>query len=109
LPICGLLSFSFREKPENPADVSGQFSKPPVLQGELTTDVLTLDRFRQAVSQVEVQNSNWWIPRLGLTESNRVEAGLETALLRYFQSRFPQGFRPAHGRTHDPVHRRHPR
>jgi type VI secretion system protein ImpL len=45
--ICGLLSFSFVKNLKTLRDVSGQFSKPPVLQGELTTDVLTLDRFRR--------------------------------------------------------------
>ncbi len=90
--ICGLLSFSFVKNLKTMRDVSGQFSKPPVLQGELTTDVLTLDRFRQAVSQVEVQNANWWIPRLGLTESNRVEAGLKQRYCDIFKAGFLENF-----------------
>ncbi|MFO7713039.1 type VI secretion protein IcmF/TssM N-terminal domain-containing protein [Desulfosarcina sp.] len=90
--ICGLLSFSFVKNLKTLRDVSGQFSKPPVLQGELTTDVLTLDRFRQAVSKVELQNANWWIPRLGLTESNRVEAGLKQRYCDIFKAGFLDDF-----------------
>ncbi|MBC2713129.1 MAG: type VI secretion system protein ImpL [Desulfosarcina sp.] len=92
IAICGLLSFSFVKNLKTLRDVSGQFSKPPVLQGELTTDVLTLDRFRQAVSKVEVQNANWWIPRLGLTESNRVEAGLKQRYCDIFKAGFLKDF-----------------
>ncbi|BBO88779.1 type VI secretion protein IcmF/TssM N-terminal domain-containing protein [Desulfosarcina ovata] len=92
IAICGLLSFSFVKNLKTLRDVSGQFSKPPVLQGELTTDVLTLDRFRQAVSRVEEQNANWWIPRLGLTESIRVEAGLKARYCEIFKSGFLVGF-----------------
>ena len=92
IAICGLLSFSFVKNLKSLRDVSGQFSKPPVLQGELTTDVLTLDRFRQAVSKVEAQNANWWIPRLGLTESNRVEAGLKQRYCDIFKAGFLDDF-----------------
>ncbi|BBO67203.1 type VI secretion system protein ImpL [Desulfosarcina alkanivorans] len=92
IAVCGLLSFSFVKNLKTLRDVSGQFSKPPVLQGELTTDVLTLDRFRQAVSRVEVQNENWWIPRLGLTESNRVEAGLKQRYCDIFKAGFLKDF-----------------
>ncbi len=90
--ICGLLSFSFVKNLKTLRDVSGQFAKPPVLQGELTTDVLTLDRFRQAVSRVEVQNAHWWIPRLGLNESNRVEAGLKQRYCDIFRAGFLEDF-----------------
>jgi type VI secretion system protein ImpL len=92
IAVCGLLSFSFVKNLKTLRDVSNQFSKPPVLQGELTTDVLTLDRFRQAVVKVEKQNSNWWIPRLGLTESQRVEAGLKARYCEIFKTGFLVGF-----------------
>jgi type VI secretion system protein ImpL len=90
--VCGLLSFSFVKNLKTLRDVSGQFSRPPVLQGELTTDVLTLDRFRKAVNQVEVQNTNWWIPRLGLTESIRVESGLKKRYCDIFKAGFLNDF-----------------
>ena len=92
IAVCGLLSFSFVKNLKTLRDVSNQFSKPPVLQGDLTTDVLTLERFRQAVSRVEVQNANWWIPRLGLTESNRVEQGLKQRYCEIFNAGFLQDF-----------------
>ena len=92
IAFCGLLSFSFVKNLKTLRDVSGQFSKPPVMQGDLTTDVLILDRFRQAVSRVAEQNANWWIPRLGLTESIRVEAGLKARYCQLFKDGFLDGF-----------------
>ena len=92
IALCGLLSFSFVKNLKTLRDVSSQFSKPPVLQGELTTDVLTLDRFRQAVVRVEEQNAHWWIPRMGLTESNRVEDGLKRRYCDIFSAGFLKGF-----------------
>ncbi|WP_319525621.1 type VI secretion protein IcmF/TssM N-terminal domain-containing protein [uncultured Desulfosarcina sp.] len=92
IALCGLLSFAFVKNLKTLRDVSNQFSKPPVLQGELTTDVLTLDRFRQAVARVEEQNAHWWIPRMGLTESNRVEAGLKQRYCDIFSAGFLKDF-----------------
>jgi type VI secretion system protein ImpL len=92
IALCGLLSFSFVKNLKTLRDVSGQFSTPPVLQGELTPDVLTLDRFRQAVSRIEMQNAKWWIPRLGLTESEHVEAGLKARYCEIFKSGFLADF-----------------
>lgn len=92
IALCGLLSFSFVKNLKTLRDVSSQFSKPPVLQGELTTDVLTLDRFRQAVARVQEQNAHWWIPRMGLTESNRVEAGLKQRYCDIFSAGFLKDF-----------------
>jgi type VI secretion system protein ImpL len=90
--LCGLLSFSFVKNLNTLRGVSRQFDKPPVLQGELTTDVLTLDRFRQAVTRVEEQNAHWWIPRLGLTASNQVESGLKQRYCEIFKSGFLRDF-----------------
>jgi type VI secretion system protein ImpL len=44
------------------------------------------------VSQVEVQNANWWIPRLGLTESIRVEEGLKQRYCDIFKAGFLKDF-----------------
>lgn len=75
--ICGLLSFSFVKNLRTLRVVSSEFSKPPVLQGDVVSNVVTMDRFRQAIFKVEDQNRNWWIPRFGLNESNDVEVRLK--------------------------------
>ncbi len=77
IAICGLLSFSFVKNLRALRDISHEFSKPPVLQGEMLTDIITMDRFRQIILKVEDQNRNWWIPRFGLNESRNVESKLK--------------------------------
>ena len=75
--VCGLLSFSFVKNLKTLRDVSHEFSKPPVLQGEILPDTITMDRFRKAVSRAERQNNSWWVPRLGLNESRDIERKLK--------------------------------
>jgi type VI secretion system protein ImpL len=92
IAVCGLLSFSFVKNLKTLRDVTARFDKPPVLQGDLTADVLTLDRYRRAVSRVAEQNAHWWIPRLGLTESVQVEAGLKRRYCEIFKAGFLKPF-----------------
>ncbi len=86
--ICGLLSFSFVKNLRALRHVSHEFSKPPVLQGEILTDVITMDRFRQAILRVEDWNRHWWIPRFGLNESKDVESELKAK----YSTQFKHGF-----------------
>lgn len=88
IALCGLLSFSFVKNLSILRGVSREFSHPPVFQGELLTDVSILDRFRQVVEKTQNQNNNWWIPRFGLTESNKVEDKLKGIYCAQFYERF---------------------
>ncbi|MDA8138904.1 MAG: hypothetical protein M0036_09650 [Desulfobacteraceae bacterium] len=89
---CGLLSFIFVKNLSSLSDVRKEFQKPTLLQGELLSDILTLDRFRKAVLQVEEVNSKWWMPRLGLEESQKVEIELKRKFGVLFQSGFLKNF-----------------
>ncbi|MDY6954412.1 MAG: type VI secretion protein IcmF/TssM N-terminal domain-containing protein, partial [Thermodesulfobacteriota bacterium] len=88
LAVCGLLSFSFVKNLRTLREVSHQFKKPPVLQGEVLTDVVIMDRFCQAVLKVEGQNRSWWVPRFGLNESQEVEIQLKDKYCRQFKDGF---------------------
>lgn len=92
LAACGLLSYAFVKNLNTLADVRREFQKPAVLQGRLLSDVITMDRFREAVGGVEARNRNWWIPRLGLTESLKVETALKQQYVRLFDRGFLQSF-----------------
>ena len=92
LALCGLLSFAFIKNLATLRDASQAFSKPPVLQGELLNDVITMDRFRQAVAQINRRNSNWWIPRFGLNESLDVEEQLKAKYGNLFRKGFLADF-----------------
>lgn len=88
LAVCGILSFSFVKNLATLRSVSREFAKPPVLQGEVLSDVVIMDHFRQAIVNVENQNNNWWIPRLGLNESKAVEVGLKEKYCEQFRGGF---------------------
>ncbi len=88
LAVCGLLSFSFVKNLGILHEVTRDYSKPPVLQGELVTDVVTMDGFRQAIVKVEKRNKGWWIPRFGLNESENVEEKLEQKYCKQFSEGF---------------------
>jgi type VI secretion system protein ImpL len=90
--VCGLLSFSFVKNLKTLRDVSHEFSKPPVLQGEILSDTITMDQFRKAVSKAERQNNSWWVPRLGLNESRNVEKKLKEKFCKQFRNRFLVSF-----------------
>jgi type VI secretion system protein ImpL len=92
IAACGLLSFSFVKNLKTLKDVSNAFSSPPIMQGDITTDTLTVERFKKAIVKVEQQNANWWIPRLGLHESLRVEDGLKRKYCDLFDSGFLDNF-----------------
>ncbi len=90
--VCGLLSFSFVKNLATLRNVSNEFATPPVLQGEILTDLMVMDRFRQAVLKVEEQNQGWWIPRLGLDESKEVEIQLKDKYCKQFEDGFLASF-----------------
>ncbi len=76
--ICGVLSFSFVMNLNTIGDFRKEFSKPPVLEGELIPDIGKMARFRNAILQLEEQNRKWrWMPRMGLNQSLEEERFLK--------------------------------
>jgi len=92
IALCGLLSFSFVKNLRTIRGASYEFAKPLVLRGDILADLITMDRFQQAILKVESQNRNWWIPRFGLNESLKVEVGLKNKYCKQFQSGFLTSF-----------------
>jgi type VI secretion system protein ImpL len=84
IAICGLLSFSFAKNLMIMREVSREVSKPVVLQNELVADVVSLDRYRQAILRVEERNRGWWLPRFGLSQSIHVEHELKNKYSKQF-------------------------
>ncbi|HHP7235657.1 MAG TPA: type VI secretion protein IcmF/TssM N-terminal domain-containing protein [Desulfobacterales bacterium] len=75
--VCGLLSYAFVKNLWTLRDISREFSSPPVMQGELLTDLTILERYRQAIESVSRKNEHWWVPRFGLDQSREVEIRLK--------------------------------
>ncbi len=89
--VCGLLSFSFVYNLNLLREVS-QNAKLPSLQGEILADLDSMDRYRQAILNLETQKRKWWIPRMGLDISDNIEIGLKNKYCNQFQSRFLDPF-----------------
>lgn len=92
IAVCGLLSFSFVKNLQTLREVTREFAKPPVLRGEMSADLQTMDRFRLAILKVEEENRGWRIPRFGLNESLKVEIGLKEKYCALFQKNFLANF-----------------
>ena len=90
--VCGLLSYAFVKNLNALSDVRREFEKPAILQGDLLADVITMDRYRQALVKVEVENRNWWMPRLGLNKSLEVESALKEKYVGLFHNGFLKDF-----------------
>jgi type VI secretion system protein ImpL len=88
LCFADLLSFSFAKNLRTLKDAAGDFTSPIVLQGEIFTDLVTMDHFRQTILTIEEQNNKWWIPHFWLTESLEIEKKLKEK----YCSRFRDGF-----------------
>ncbi|MDY6844793.1 MAG: type VI secretion system protein, partial [Thermodesulfobacteriota bacterium] len=88
IALCGLLSFSFVKNLRTMREVSHEFTKPPVLQGDTITDVMIMDRFYRAILKVEERNRRWLIPRFGLRESRNVEVQLKNKYCTVFKGGF---------------------
>ncbi|MBU0992507.1 MAG: type VI secretion system protein ImpL [Proteobacteria bacterium] len=88
IAICGLLSFSFMKNIHSLNKISHEISDSSFLRGDLLSDVIILDRFRKAILDVNAQNRNWWIPRLGLNESRNVEDDLKREYCKRFTNAF---------------------
>jgi type VI secretion system protein ImpL len=86
--VCGLLSLSFVKNLKAVQEARQEFSSPLTLRGDMTADLITMDRFKRAALRVESQNRNWWVPRFGLNESKRVEMGLKNRYCNQFQNVF---------------------
>jgi type VI secretion system protein ImpL len=92
ISLCGLLSFSFVKNLQIIRGIPAEFSKPPVLTGQLLTDLSQMDRFRQTILDIEKQNNGWWLPRFGLNESKEVETRFKNAYCRAFSESLSAGY-----------------
>jgi type VI secretion system protein ImpL len=85
IALCGLLSFSFVKNLRILKEFSREFASPPVMQGEMVSDVILMDRFRETILQMEARNRSWWIPRFYLNESQEVETRTKEVYCKQFE------------------------
>lgn len=88
LALCGILSFSFFKNLKTLREFSHVFAAPPELSGTVPQDLMTMEKFRDAILKMEERNRNWWIPRLGLNESKLAEIELKKRYCNLFEKGF---------------------
>ncbi|GFO66908.1 type VI secretion system protein ImpL [Geomonas limicola] len=84
LALSGLLTFSFVKNLEVLRSLGGLAAVSPS-SGSTPGGAARLERFRQGIVEVEAQNRAWWLPRLGLTASLKVEEDLKGRYCREFR------------------------
>ncbi len=92
IALCGLLSFSFVKNLNTLNVAASDFTPPPILRGDILADVAGMDRFKQAVLNLEERNGSWWMPRFWLTESLEVEKRLKEKYCAQFGDGFLAAF-----------------
>ncbi len=92
IAFCGVLSYSFVKNLHSIQAASDQFAGPRVFQGDLISDMTTLDQFKATIQEIERSNKNWWIPRLGLNKSIAVEAELKQKFCTLVEERMLSPF-----------------
>lgn len=88
LAVCGALSFSFIKNMGVLHGFIGDFSHPPVLTKNVSDNLLIMDKFRSELLELHNANSNWWIPRFGLSESMKIEERLKKQYINLFKKGF---------------------
>lgn len=92
IAFCGLLSYSFVKNMVTIREFANGSCKSATFSGNISADLLALDRFRQGILKVEEQNRGWWFPRFGLNESLKVEEQLKERFCARFQNRILKPF-----------------
>ena len=80
IAVCGLLSYSFVKNLRTLRTVSASFEKPlitSITREEIYEKMLRLTGYQQKITGIIEQNRSWWIPRFGLHQNIKVEAGLK--------------------------------
>ncbi len=86
--LCGFLSWSFGTNLMAIKQFQKNFSKPPVLSGELLTDVNTLENVKSSILNIQRQNEKTWLPGFGLNHSQTIETNLKDVYCRFFNDDF---------------------
>lgn len=88
LAFCGVLSFSFVQNLGVLKGFTEDFTAPPALTGNITEDLLVMEKFKDELLELQQANRAFWTPRLGLTESIRVEGLLKNKYCTMLQENF---------------------
>ena len=86
LGALGLLGASFTQNLRAIHAFTADWQTVPASSGDLGVDLLAADRVRLELMEMKRRNRNWWIPRLGLDHSLRLERTVQARFLTLFRT-----------------------
>ncbi|WP_303721781.1 type VI secretion protein IcmF/TssM N-terminal domain-containing protein [Malonomonas rubra] len=93
----GLLAFSFINNITALQSVSNDYIQGPEFRDELLSDLGSLDALRKEIEKLESKNSDWLVPRFGLSQSLQAEERMKKRYCdkfnRYLLTPFDQTLR----------------
>lgn len=86
--FCGLLTFSFYLNAESIRGFKDDFFDPPRLTSDRAKDLMTIDRMRIEILEMERKDPPWFFPALGLRHSRVAVEKLKRHYARLFREGF---------------------
>ncbi len=86
--LTGLISLSFFKNLGTINTFRTDFSKSPTLVGDMSQDFLLLSNFHSKIVELASLNEDWFLPRMGLDGSLRMEEALKEEYCRLFRQGF---------------------
>jgi type VI secretion system protein ImpL len=75
--LTGFLTLSFIKNVSTMNAFRSGFARSPKLENEINKDVLLLGQYQRKIVELQSLNKGWFIPRMGLDASLRMEEGLK--------------------------------
>jgi len=85
LAACGFLTFAFYQNAITIQDFKEDFFYPPRLTNDRAADLMTLDKMRIEILDMERRNRSWLLPRFGLEHSRMAVKELKKHFSRLFR------------------------
>ncbi len=92
IALTGLLTASFFHNVRALGNFVTVFKTRPVLEKNLTNDILMLEKFRIQISEVHESNRRWFLPSFGLTAANDFEKKAKDYYVKLYREGFLLNF-----------------
>jgi len=90
--LIGLLTFSFLHSMTTLNNFMDVFRTLPALPGDTATDLLTIEKFRIEIEELEQSNSRWLLPSFGLSATHDAERRAKDYYITFVNKGFLWGF-----------------
>ncbi len=86
------MGFSYLNARSALSIASAEAARPAKLSGQLSNDLITLERLRKTIHSVEAANDRWFMPWVGFKDGRTAEAMLKTRFIRLYDDKILRPF-----------------